>query len=235
VSAIPTHETLILEMTALTKTFGSGEALVLALDNLDFRAYCGEVAVVMGPSGAGKTTFLTIAGALMRPTSGSVVVAGTEVTRLSEGRLAEFRRRKVGFIFQSFNLLEALTAAENVQLVMEAGGMPSRYASARAAVLLDMFGMGPRADHLPKELSGGEKQRVAIARALANNPDLVLADEPTANLDSKRGREVMHLLRVIVRDLGKAVVIVTHDLRVREVADRLLWLEDGRFRETPPI
>lgn len=234
-SAMLANEAPALEMASVTKTFGSGEALVVALDEIDFCASCGEVTVVMGPSGAGKTTFLTIAGALMRPTSGRVVVGGTEVTRLPEGELAEVRRRKVGFIFQSFNLLEALNAMENVQLVMQAEGLSGRYAWERANALLEMFSMGHRAHHLPKELSGGEKQRVSIARALANNPDLVLADEPTANLDSRRGREVLRLLRTVARDMGKAVVIVSHDLQVREVADRLLWLQDGRFQPAPPI
>ncbi len=225
----------VLEMVGVTKDFGSGEALVKALDNVDFSAHCSEVAVVMGPSGAGKTTFLTIAGALMRPTSGTVLVSGTEVTHLPEAQLSEVRRRNVGFIFQSFNLLEALTGLENVQLVMQAEGLSARHAVERAKVLLEIFGVGHRRDHPPKHLSGGEKQRVAIARALANNPDLILADEPTANLDSTRGREVLQLLRVIARDLGKAVIIVSHDLRVREVADRLLWLEDGQFRPVPPL
>jgi putative ABC transport system ATP-binding protein len=220
-----------LEMLSLTKTFGSGEALVLALDNIDFCAPCGQVTVVMGPSGSGKTTFLTIAGALLRPTSGRVIIAGTEVSRLPESRLADVRRSKVGFIFQSFNLLEALTALENVQMVMQ--GLSRRQTLERARILLDMFGMGHRAGYLPKQLSGGERQRVAIARALANNPDLILADEPTANLDIARGREVLQLLRMAARDLGRAVVIVSHDFHVREVADRLLWLEDGRFRDEP--
>jgi len=225
----------VLEMAGVTKDFGSGEALVKALDNVDFSAHPSEVAVVMGPSGSGKTTFLTIAGALMRPTTGTVVVSGIEVTHLPEAQLSEVRRRRVGFVFQSFNLLEALTGLENVQLVMQAEGLSARHAIERAKALLEIFGVGHRRDHPPKHLSGGEKQRVAIARALANNPDLLLADEPTANLDSTRGREVLQLLRVIARDLGKAVIIVSHDLRVREVADRLLWLEDGQFRPLPPI
>jgi putative ABC transport system ATP-binding protein len=136
----------------------------------------------------------------------------------------------VGFIFQSFNLLESLTALENVRLVIPGDASTPRSATNRARELLRMFGLGHRSKSLPKQLSGGEKQRVAIARALANNPDLILADEPTANLDSKRGREVMHLLRQIAVDLGRAVVIVSHDHRIREVAHRVLWLEDGRFR-----
>lgn len=222
-----------LEMTGVTKTFGSGEAKVTALDNIDFCAPCSQVTIVMGPSGSGKTTFLTIAGALMRPSSGRVVIAGDEITLMSETELASVRRRKVGFVFQSFNLLEALTALENVRLVMQE--LPARQTLERARILLEMYGMGRRIHHVPKDLSGGEKQRVAIARALANNPDLVLADEPTANLDIARGREVLQLFRTVARELGRAVVIVSHDFHVREVADRLLWLEDGRFGEAPAI
>ena len=218
---------VVLGMEQVTKVYGTGDAAVTALDKVDMEARSGEVVVIMGPSGAGKTTFLTIAGALLRPTSGKVKVAGTEITGLSENELPAVRRQKVGFIFQSFNLLESLTALENVSLVMPDGG---RSAANRARELLNMMGLSHRLRSLPKQLSGGERQRVGIARALANNPDLILADEPTANLDSKRGQEVQRLLRQIALDLGKAVVIVSHDHRIRAVAHRVLWLEDGRFR-----
>ena len=216
-------------MTGVTKTYGSGEAAVHALDNVDFEAQPGEVVVVMGPSGAGKTTFLTIAGALLTPTSGTVDVAGINVTTLGEGGLPDVRRKHIGFVFQSFNLLESLTALENVMVVMS-GESRSHGGLGRARELLNMLGLGHRLKSLPKQLSGGEKQRVAIARALANNPDLILADEPTANLDSKRGREVLQLLRQIAFEMRKAVIIVSHDHRTREVADRIAWLEDGTFR-----
>ena len=221
---------LALQMQAVTKVYGAGDAAVIALDSVDFQAQTGEVVVVMGPSGAGKTTFLTIAGALLRPTAGTIEVAGTDITRCREKDLPAVRREKVGFIFQSFNLLESLTVLENVRLVIADGAITERGARNRARELLDMLGLSHRLKSLPKQLSGGEKQRVAIARALANNPDLILADEPTANLDSKRGREVMHLLRRIAIELDKAVVIVSHDHRMREVAHRVVWLEDGRFR-----
>lgn len=220
----------ILSMTDVTKVYGSGDATVTALDNVDFEARAGEVVVIMGPSGAGKTTFLTIAGALLRPTSGSVHISGRDITKLGEKDLPEVRREKVGFVFQSFNLLESLTSVENVALVMtpERGG--GRHAANRARELLSMLGLSHRLKSLPKQLSGGEKQRVGIARALANNPDLILADEPTANLDSKRGREVMLLLRQIAYEMHKSVVIVSHDHRIREIATRVVWLEDGTFR-----
>jgi putative ABC transport system ATP-binding protein len=225
-----TDRSVVLRMQAVTKVYGTGDAAVTALDSVDFEAQTGEVVVVMGPSGAGKTTVLTIAGALLRPTAGTIEIAGTDITRLREKDLPAVRRDKVGFIFQSFNLLESLTSLENVSLVIADEATTDRAARNRARELLDMLGLSHRLKSLPKQLSGGEKQRVAIARALANNPDLILADEPTANLDSKRGREVMHLLRRIAIELDKAVVIVSHDHRMREVAHRVVWLEDGRFR-----
>ncbi len=221
---------MILRMRGVTKVYGAGDAAVTALDNVDFQAQAGEVVVIMGPSGAGKTTVLTIAGGLLRPTAGTIEIAGTDTTLLREKDLPAIRRKRVGFIFQSFNLLEALTAMENVRLVMSGETTTARIGTSRAHELLRMLGLGHRMKSLPKQLSGGEKQRVAIARALANNPDLILADEPTANLDSERGREVMHLLRQIAIELDKAVVIVSHDHRIREVAHRVVWLEDGRFR-----
>ena len=217
-------------MSQVTKTYGSGDAAVHALDHVDFDVQAGEVVVVMGPSGAGKTTFLTIAGALLTPTSGTVEISGIDITALGEKDLPAIRRVRIGFIFQSFNLLESLTAIENVKLVMMDGTAKSRGAANRARELMTMLGLGHRLKSLPKNLSGGEKQRVAIARALANNPDLILADEPTANLDSKRGREVMQLLRQIALEMQKAVIIVSHDHRTREIASRIAWLEDGTFR-----
>jgi putative ABC transport system ATP-binding protein len=217
-------------MKEVTKVYGTGEAVVRALDNVDFEATPGEVTVVMGPSGAGKTTFLTIAGALMQPTSGSVQISGIELTKLGENELPDVRRERIGFVFQSFNLLESLTALENVSVVMTGERSKGRGARDRARELMGILGLTSRMNALPKQLSGGEKQRVAIARALTNNPDLILADEPTANLDSARGREIMQLLRQIAFEMRKAVVIVSHDHRVREIASRVLWLEDGTFR-----
>jgi putative ABC transport system ATP-binding protein len=222
--------TAILSMEHVTKVYGAGDAAVRALDDINITADAGQVTVVMGPSGGGKTTFLTIAGALLTATSGTVTVAGTDITNLTEKELPLIRREKIGFIFQSFNLLESLKAIDNVALVMT-GDRAGKGGRSRARALLDMLGLAHRLNSLPKQLSGGEKQRVAIARALANNPDLVLADEPTANLDSARGREVMQLLRQVSHEMGKAVVIVSHDLWVREVADKIYWLQDGRVQD----
>ena len=219
----------VLRMENITKVYGSGRTAVTALNEVSFRAWAGEVVIVMGPSGSGKTSLLTVAGAILKLTSGSVWLCGTNVTELSESRLASVRREKVGFVYQSFNLLEALTALENVRLVID-GAVSGRTANERARGLLDMLGLSHRLDSLPKHLSDGEKQRVAIARALAKEPVLILADEPTANLDAKRGREVMDVLRQKAVNMNRAVVIVSHDHRIREVAHRVYWLEDGQIR-----
>jgi putative ABC transport system ATP-binding protein len=212
-------------------TYQSGETHVHALRDISLTVCEREVIVVMGPSGAGKTTFLTIAGALMPPTSGRVRIAGIDITELDESDLPKVRQEKIGFIFQNFNLLESLSALQNVQLVMAARGITGRPARAKAHELLAIVGVEDRENNTPKKLSGGQKQRVAIARALANNPDLILADEPTANLDSTRGKEIMEILRMVAKELGKTVIAVTHDLRIRQLADRVLWLEDGAFRD----
>ena len=221
---------VILSMEGITKVYGSGHRAVTALDDVSLQARAGEVVLVMGPSGSGKTTLLTIAGALLRPTRGRVHICDTDITEMNEGRLASIRREKVGFVYQSFNLLEALTALENVRLVTTDRVPNGAMSGSRPKDLLEMLGLGHRLNSLPKHLSDGEKQRVAIARALAKEPALILADELTANLDSKRGQEVAQLLRQKALEMNKAVVIVSHDHRIREVADRVFWLEDGRLR-----
>ena len=221
---------VVLSMGGVTKVFGSGERAVIALDDVSLEARAGEVVLVMGPSGSGKTTLLTIAGALLRPTRGTVWLCGANVTEMDEGRLASIRREKVGFVYQNFNLLEALTALENVRLTATAGGSNGTVSGVGAREMLEMLGLGHRLNSLPKHLSDGEKQRVAIARALAKSPVLLLADEPTANLDAKRGHEVVQLLRQKALQINKAVIIVSHDHRIRDIADRVVWLEDGRLR-----
>jgi putative ABC transport system ATP-binding protein len=221
----------ILRVERLTKVFGEGASRVVAIDGVDLSICCGEVVLIMGPSGSGKTTLLTMIGGLLRPTSGSIWIEGVDITRLSEAQLAPVRRRSVGFIFQSFNLWEALSVQENVELALNIAGVKGHEAQNRARDLLVERGLGGRLHFRSRDLSGGEKQRVSIARALANEPRVLLADEPTANLDSRHGREVMELLRRIADRGDRAVVIVSHDDRLRQVADRVLWLEDGKFRE----
>jgi putative ABC transport system ATP-binding protein len=219
----------LLDAMGLVKVFGSGRTEVRAVDGVDLSADAGEIALVMGPSGSGKTTLLTMVGGLLHPTQGRIEVDGIEVTALGKRDLARFRRQVVGFVFQTFNLLESLTAQENVEIALNVGGISGRPAHVRATELLAAAGLEERLDFRTRDLSGGEKQRVSIARALANRPRLLLADEPTANLDSRHGREVMELLRRLAKEEGCGVVAVSHDPRLEDIADRVLWLEDGRI------
>jgi putative ABC transport system ATP-binding protein len=218
----------------LTKVFGSGRTQVRAVSEVDLVSEAGEVTLVMGPSGSGKTTLLTMVGGLLRPTSGRVSVAGQDLTLLGRRALTGVRRRLVGFVFQTFNLLEALSARENVEIALNIGGLRGIEAERCARELLVAAGLEGRLDFRARDLSAGEKQRVALARALANSPPLVLADEPTANLDSAAGADVMRLLRRLVATERCGAVIVSHDARLQEIADRVVWLEDGRLRAAPP-
>jgi putative ABC transport system ATP-binding protein len=221
-----------LRLQDVTKTYGEGAATVRAVDGVSLDVAEGDLVLVQGPSGSGKTTLLAMCGALLRPTEGRIWLGDTEITGRSERELPEVRLRQVGFIFQSANLLANLTALENVRVVMEAAG--TRDADHRARTLLDELQLGGRLKMLPEKLSGGERQRVAIARALANDPPILLADEPTANLDSKAGYQLMHTLEVLAKERGKTVMAVTHDHRIEDVADRVLWLEDGQLSDRPP-
>lgn len=216
---------------ALSKTFGEGEIAVNAVRNVNLDVESGEVVLIMGPSGSGKTTLLLMLGAMMRPTTGSIIIAGIDLATTPERRLPALRANHLGFIFQDFNLLSALTALENVELACNLAGTVGREASDHATELLQRIGLGKRLHFHPDQLSGGEKQRVAIARALVNRPTLVLADEPTANLDSSHGREIARVLRELASAQNCSIVVVSHDERLREIADRTLWLEDGAFRE----
>ena len=220
-----------LEVRDVTKRYGGGATAVDAVRGVSFAVAAGEVVLIMGPSGSGKTTLLSMMGALLRTTSGTISLDGIVVSTLGESRLPAIRLRKFGFVFQDFNLLSALTVLENVAIVAELTGLKRRDARAKATKILTDLGLGERLSFLPEKLSGGEKQRVAIARALVNDPALILADEPTANLDSAIGHEIMRILRGIAKENGRAVVIVSHDQRIRDIADRVLWLEDGRFAE----
>ena len=225
------QDDVILDAIGLTKVFGSGAGAVRAVNGVDLSVRRGEIVLVMGPSGSGKTTLLTMIGGLLKPTSGAVRIEGYDITAMKESELYEVRRHLVGFIFQVFNLLEPLNVRENVEVVLNLAGKNGRGARRKAEGILQDLGLGNRLNFRPDSLSGGEKQRVSIARALANDPQLILADEPTANLDSKQGHDVVVLLRDIAKKQGRTVVIVSHDHRIREVADRVLWLEDGRFKE----
>lgn len=222
----------VLELRGVSKVYGSGHTAVRAVDGVDLTVRPGEIVLIMGPSGSGKTTLLSMAGLLLRPTEGAITVDRQPVSGLSQRRLADLRLHHIGFVFQAYNLLEALTACENVEVVLNLAGVKGQAAHARATEILTRLGLGPRLEHKPADLSGGEKQRVAIARALVNEAPLILADEPTGNLDSQTGRDVMELLCCeLGRERGRAIVIVTHDHRLRAIADRTLWLEDGRLGE----
>ncbi|GHF93343.1 ABC transporter ATP-binding protein [Deinococcus piscis] len=217
-----------LTMRGVSKVFGDGDAQVTALHPTDFEVRPGELVAVIGPSGSGKSTFLTLAGALQTPTEGSVTIAGQELSRLNARQLADFRLHHIGFVLQASNLIPYLNVREQLTLVPQLAGRGGAQAGALADELLRSLGLAERTGHYPGELSGGQKQRVAIARALMNDPQLILADEPTASLDGERGREVVSMLAREVAERGKAAVMVTHDERVLDLCTRVVRLEDGR-------
>jgi putative ABC transport system ATP-binding protein len=218
---------LIVEGVARDYETGHGKAIVHALRGVDLVVQTGELVCVRGRSGSGKTTLLNVLGGLDRPTSGRVVMDGHEISALGESQLVALRRQTVAFVFQTFGLLPILSAAENVEVPLRLVGAAGRQREARVLEVLDLVGLAGRAGHRPHELSGGEQQRVAIARALANRPRLLLADEPTGQLDSETGRSIMSLLRSVVRSEGATAVVATHDPMMLEVADRVLELRDG--------
>jgi len=211
--------------------FQSGAESFQALKGIDLEVQQGDIQLLMGPSGSGKTTLLSILAGILTPTSGSVFLFGEEITRMSRTKLAHFRLQNIGFIFQGFNLFPALTAAENVEAMLNIKGIRGRAAKHQAQLLLEQVGLGDKAHQKPNDLSGGQKQRVAIARAIAGNPQLIMADEPTAALDSQSGHNVISLLRQLAKEGNCTVLMVTHDPRLVDVADRVAYLEDGVLRK----
>jgi len=220
---------VLLRTISLTKKYGK-DGGVVALDDVDLEIEEGEFVSIQGPSGSGKSTLLNCIGALDKPSNGQVLIDSKDISKMSENDLAKLRREKVGFIFQTFNLLPILNAAENVELAMENTGLNRKEMRERALRFLKTVGLSDRWNHYPRELSGGEKQRVAIARALANKPPLILADEPTGNLDSKTGKEIVQLLIQLNHNFNTTIVMVTHDPIVAKRADRQLYLEDGMIK-----
>ena len=212
-------------------TFESGKQYYQVLRGIDLVIKSGDIQLLMGPSGSGKTTLLSILAGLLTPTEGQVYLLGEEITRMSREKLAKYRLENVGFIFQGFNLFPALTAAENVELVLNYKGITRGVARKQAQLLLEQVELGSYANQKPSDLSGGQKQRVAIARALAGNPKLIMADEPTAALDSQSGHNVIQLLRTLAKEQGCTVLMVTHDPRIIDVADRVSYLEDGVLKK----
>ena len=213
----------------LRKEYGGGEGLVRAVDEVDLDVARGEALAVMGPSGCGKSTLLHLLGGLDRPSAGELWLNGRRIDRLSERGLAQLRRHEVGFVFQAFHLMEELTAQENVELPALLAGRSRRAARNRARLLLDQVGLADRADHLPSALSGGQRQRVAIARALANDPQLLLADEPTGNLDTANSDAVLKMLRSSTQQFKQTVLMITHNPEAAAIGDRILHMRDGRM------
>ena len=220
----------VIDIQRITKTYVNGKLSVPVLYGIDLQVNKGEFVSIMGPSGSGKSTFMNILGCLDRPTTGSYRLNGDEVATLSDDELAFVRNKQIGFVFQSFNLLTKLTALENVALPMIYAGMDKKSRNERAAALLSSVGLGDRMDHLPSELSGGQRQRVAIARALANNPAIIMADEPTGNLDSKSTIDVMNIFRGLY-DEGRTIILVTHEPEIATYASRNVVLRDGLIVE----
>jgi putative ABC transport system ATP-binding protein len=211
----------------LTKTYAEGASGVPALRGIDLEVHAGEMVMLVGPSGSGKTTLLSVMGCILSPSTGSVRISGKEVGQLKQKELAPIRLAHIGFVFQGFNLFPTLTAGENVELMLDLKGVRGDTAKTRAQQLLEQVGIGEKYNSFPADLSGGQKQRVAIARALAGEPDIILADEPTAALDSHTGRNVIEMMSELAHRNGRAVVIVTHDSRLLEFADRTIRIEDG--------
>jgi putative ABC transport system ATP-binding protein len=216
--------------SGLTKSFPAGDGFVEVLHGIDFEVAAGELTMLVGPSGCGKTTLISIIAGILSPTGGTVETCGKLITQLSDAEKAAFRRRAVGFVFQQYNLLPALTTAENAAIPLVAAGMPMGAAAGRAAAILEQIGMGAHLDKLPNQLSGGEQQRVAIARAFVHAPRLIVCDEPTAALDAETGQTVLEILKKAALVPDRAVIVVTHDTRIFRFADRIATMEDGRIR-----
>jgi putative ABC transport system ATP-binding protein len=219
----------VLSVTDVVKTFDELSQKVEVLRGVSIAVSAGEVVALEGPSGSGKTTLLSIMGCILTPTGGTVQVAGRVVSHETPGELREVRRRSIGFVFQQFNLFPALTALENIEYALNVKGARGRAARQEATSVLEKVGLADRLHFLPRDLSGGQKQRVAIARALAGSPQVILADEPTANLDTATGEQILELFRDLARSEGKGLVIVTHDPKVRKVSDRVVGIRDGRL------
>jgi putative ABC transport system ATP-binding protein len=218
----------MITLSHIRKTYRAGDVETTALDDVDLHIAAGEFVAIMGPSGCGKSTLLNILGLIDAPSSGSYVLDGTEVSKLSEGKLVGMRKRRLGFVFQSFNLIDELTVAENVELPLLYCGVPKSERRSRTREVLELVGLQARAKHKPAQLSGGQQQRVAIARAVVNDPAVILADEPTGNLDTKNGEEVMGMLHVL-NEQGATIVMVTHSPKDAAEAQRIITMLDGRI------
>ena len=225
-----TEPPIAVRCRGITKSFPAGAGLVEVLRDIDCEIPAGDLTMLVGPSGCGKTTLISIIAGILTPTSGEVEICGSAITQMSDAEKVAFRRRNVGFIFQQYNLLPALTAAENAAIPLVAAGAPMARAVGSAAAILERIGMGEHLGKLPNQLSGGQQQRVAIARALVHNPRLIVCDEPTAALDAESGQTVLEILKDAALVPDRAVIVVTHDTRIYSFADRIASMEDGRIR-----
>jgi putative ABC transport system ATP-binding protein len=225
----------IVQATNLTKEFVRGQVKVTALEDVDLVVDRGEFVALMGPSGSGKSTLLHLIAGMDRPTDGRLVVLGEEPARLTERNLARWRNHHIGFVFQSFNLIPVLTAQENVELPLKLTSLPRARRHEMSSTALKLVGLDDRMDHFPRQLSGGQEQRVAIARAIVTDPDIILADEPTGNLDATSARDVLTLLQRLNKEFGKTIVMVTHDPHSAAAASRLIHLDKGKFVEADPM
>ncbi|GIP42850.1 ABC transporter ATP-binding protein [Paenibacillus sp. J45TS6] len=226
-------ENLKLQLENITKTFGDGDSSIKVLKNVTLNVKAGEFVALVGPSGSGKSTFLSVAGALLAPSSGRIVIGGQDLSQFSEKQMNEIRLDKIGFVFQSANLIPYLTVKDQLLLIAELSGKKGKQANQKADEMLSRLGLSHRAHAYPENLSGGERQRVAIARAWMNDPEILLADEPTASLDSERGRAVVEMLSQEVKERNKAAIMVTHDTRMLDLCDRVVYMEDGVLTEQP--
>jgi len=222
--------TIALETRSVTKTYGLGSGIIKAVDQVSIHVQSGEFVGLVGPSGSGKTTLLAMLAGLLAPTGGGIVIDGQEIGKMSEAQRSRFRREKIGFTFQANNLVPFLTALENVELMLRLNGKLDKAGQARAKELLERLGLGDRLNNLPRQLSGGQQQRVAIARALIHSPALVLADEPTANLDTERAFQAVETFSNLIHEQKRAGIMVTHDLRMCQYADRVIQMQDGVVR-----
>jgi putative ABC transport system ATP-binding protein len=228
-SKINRDQDVLIQVRDVKKTYRLGRTEVYALRGLTFDIHAGEYLSIMGPSGSGKSTLFNMIGALDKPTSGTVVIGGVDLSKMPSRKLAYIRCNYIGYVFQAYNLIPSLTARENVALPLTFRGVPKEKAQKRAEEVLTEVGLGHRLHHRPDELSGGQQQRVAIARALANEPSIILADEPTGNLDLKTGQEIINMLKSLSTELGVTVITATHDHKMLSISDRIMWIQDGRL------
>ncbi len=225
----------IVKLEDISKEFKMGSSVIKALDNIDLEIKKGEFLSIIGTSGSGKSTLLNLIGGLLKPTSGKIIVDNFDISTYSDNEMANYRKNMVGFVFQSFNLIPTLTALENVEYPMIFSGISKKERLNRSEEVLEKLGLGDRLRHNPTELSGGEQQRVSIARAIINEPEIILADEPTGNLDSKTGKGIMEVLRKINEEMGRTLIVVTHDIYISYYSDRRVYLSDGKIEKIEEV